>query len=99
VKIFQLFLEFILTFLELILFTKRLQNLFHELQILYLDCSCPNLSLVIFLKFWEFCKYFSGLEKFPGFFSNQSVESATPMKMAYYVILLMDPVEDRVGNL
>ena len=58
-RIFQLFLEFILNFLELILFIRRLQNPFHELQIFYLDCSCINLSLRIFLKFWKLFEYFS----------------------------------------
>jgi hypothetical protein len=50
-RIFRIFLEFILIFFELFLFIRRLQNLFHELQMLYLDCSCLNLSLGIFLEF------------------------------------------------
>jgi hypothetical protein len=50
-RIFRIFLEFILIFLELFLFIRRLENLFHELQMLYLDCSCLNLSLGIFLEF------------------------------------------------
>ena len=58
-RIFQPFLEFILFSPELILFTRRLSNLFHELQILYLGCSCLNLSLGIFLEFLEFPEYFS----------------------------------------
>ena len=61
-RIFQPFLEFILFSLELILFIRRLSNLFHELQIFYLDCSCLNLSLGIFLEFWEFSEYFSGIK-------------------------------------
>jgi hypothetical protein len=35
------------------------KNLFHEHQILYLDFSCLNLALGIFLEFLEFFKYFS----------------------------------------
>jgi hypothetical protein len=50
-RIFRIFLEFILIFLELFLFTRRLKNLFHEHQMLYLDFSCLNLSLGIFLEF------------------------------------------------
>jgi hypothetical protein len=57
-RIFRTFLEFILIFPKLNLFIRRLQNLFHELQMLYLDCSCLNLSLRIFLEFLEFSEYF-----------------------------------------
>jgi hypothetical protein len=60
-RIFQIFLEFILIFLKLFLFIRRLQNLFHELKILYLECSCPNVSLGILPEFWEFSGYFSCL--------------------------------------
>jgi hypothetical protein len=48
-RIFRIFLEFILIFLKLFLFIRRLYNIFLEHQILYLDCSCPNVSLGIFL--------------------------------------------------
>jgi hypothetical protein len=58
-RIFQLFLEFILTFLELFLFIGMLQNLFLDLQILYLGSSHPKSSLVIFLNFSELMEYFS----------------------------------------
>ena len=58
-RIFQPFLKFILFSLELILFIRRLSNLFHELQIFYLDCSCLNISLGSFLEFLEFHEYFS----------------------------------------
>jgi hypothetical protein len=57
-RIFRIFLEFILIFLELFLFIRRLYNLFHELQTLYLDSSCPNVSLGIFLEFLWFFEYF-----------------------------------------
>jgi hypothetical protein len=50
-RIFRIFLECILIFPELILFIRRLQNLFHELRILYLDCSCFNISMEVFLEF------------------------------------------------
>jgi hypothetical protein len=60
-RIFRIFLGFILIFLELFLFIRRLKNLFHELQMLYLDCSCLNLSLGIFLEFLCFFEYFSCL--------------------------------------
>jgi hypothetical protein len=58
-RIFWIFLQFILIFLELFLFIRRLYNLFHELQMLYLDCSCLNPALGIFLEFLEFLEYFS----------------------------------------
>jgi hypothetical protein len=57
-RIFRNFLESILDFPELILFIRRLYNLFHEFQILYLDCSCPNVSLGIFLEVLGFSEYF-----------------------------------------
>jgi hypothetical protein len=60
-RIFWIFLEFILIFLELFLFIRRLYNLFHELKTLYLDSSCPNVSLGIFLEFLGFSEYFSCL--------------------------------------
>jgi hypothetical protein len=50
-RIFQIFLGFILIFSELTLFIRRLKNLFHKLQILYLDCSCHNEPLGIFVEF------------------------------------------------
>jgi hypothetical protein len=43
----------------LFLFIRRLLNLFHELQTLYLDSSCPNVSLGIFLEFLGFFRIFS----------------------------------------
>jgi hypothetical protein len=58
-RIFRIFLELILIFLELFLIIRRLKNIFHELQIFYLDCSCLNLSIGIFLKFLWFFEYFS----------------------------------------
>jgi hypothetical protein len=60
-RIFRIFLGFILIFLELFLFIKRLYYLFHEHQKLYLDCSCLNLALGIFLKFLGFSEYFAWL--------------------------------------
>jgi hypothetical protein len=69
-RIFRIFLELILTFLELFLFIRRLKSLFHELQILYLDCSCPNLSVGYFLKLLEFSEYFSCLKKFSSLYWN-----------------------------
>jgi hypothetical protein len=48
-RIVRIFLGFILIFLELFLFIRRLYYLFRELQIFYLSCSCSNLSLGIFL--------------------------------------------------
>jgi hypothetical protein len=45
---FHLLLEFILFSLELFLFNRRLQNPFRELEILYLDGLCSNLSPRIF---------------------------------------------------
>jgi hypothetical protein len=50
-RIFRIFLECILIFLQLFLFIRRLYNRFHEHQMLYLDCSCLNLSLGFFLEF------------------------------------------------
>jgi hypothetical protein len=41
-RIFRLFLEFILTFLELFLFIGMLQNLFLDLQIVDLGSSYPK---------------------------------------------------------
>jgi hypothetical protein len=67
-RIFLIFLEFILIFLELFLFIRMLQNLFHELQMLYLDCSCLNRALGIFLKFLRFSDYFSCFKVFSGLF-------------------------------
>jgi hypothetical protein len=43
---------------ELFLLIKWLLNLFHELQTLYLDSSCPIVSLGIFLEFLGFSEYF-----------------------------------------
>jgi hypothetical protein len=57
-RIFRIFLEFIIIFPKLILFIRRLKNIFHDLQIFYLDCSCLNLSLGIFLKVWNFPSIF-----------------------------------------
>jgi hypothetical protein len=48
-------------FPEIILFVRRLQKLFHEHQILYLDCSSSNLPLGIFLELFGIFKYFSWL--------------------------------------
>jgi hypothetical protein len=47
---FRIFLEFILIFLELFYLLEGSKIFFHELQILYLDCSCPNEPLGIFLE-------------------------------------------------
>jgi hypothetical protein len=69
-RIFWIFLEFILIFLELFLFIRRLYNLFHELKTLYLDSSCPNVSLGIFLEFLGFSEYFSCLVSIFLEFSN-----------------------------
>jgi hypothetical protein len=55
-RIFQFFLEFILTFLDLFRFIGMLQNLFLDLQIFYLGSSHPKSSLVIFP---ELSEYFS----------------------------------------
>jgi hypothetical protein len=65
-RIFRIFLEFILIFLELFLFNRRLYNLFHELQTLYLDSSGPNVSLGIFREFLGFSDYFSCFKVFFG---------------------------------
>jgi hypothetical protein len=65
-RIFRNFLEFILIFLELFLFIRRLY--FHELQISYLDCSYFNLPLGIFLEFLElFRVFFVPLKQFLDF--------------------------------
>jgi hypothetical protein len=37
------------------------KNIFHKLQILYLDCSCSNLALGIFLEFLQFLSIFRAL--------------------------------------
>jgi hypothetical protein len=58
-RIFHLFMEFILTFLELFQFIGMLENLFLDLQIFYLGSSHPKSSLVIFLNFSELSEYFS----------------------------------------
>jgi hypothetical protein len=63
-RIFRIFLEFNLIFLELFLFIRNLENLFHVLQILYLHCSCSKLALGIFLEFLEFSEYFSCFKTF-----------------------------------
>jgi hypothetical protein len=57
-RIFRLFLEFILTFIKLFLFIGMLQNLFLELQVFYLGSSHPKSSLVIFLNFSKLLEYF-----------------------------------------
>jgi hypothetical protein len=59
-RIFRTFLEFILIFLELFLFIRMLENLFHEHQILYLDCSGFHLALEISWNFLGFLEYFCG---------------------------------------
>jgi hypothetical protein len=68
-RIFRIFLQFILIFLELFLFIRRLKH-----QILYLDCSCLNLSLGIFLKFLEFFSSifhaFKTISRFSGIVLN-----------------------------
>jgi hypothetical protein len=57
-RIFQIFLEFILIFPRAkSIYYKALKS-FYQLQTLYLDSSCPNVSLGIFLEFLGFSKYF-----------------------------------------
>jgi hypothetical protein len=53
-KVSELFCNLFSFSFELFPFIRRLLNLFHELQTLYLDSSCPNVSLGIFLEFLGF---------------------------------------------
>jgi hypothetical protein len=51
--------EFSRIFWNLFSFSVELLLFINEHQILYLDCSCLNLALGIFLEFLEFFEYFS----------------------------------------
>jgi hypothetical protein len=65
-RIFRIFLEFILIFLSYFYLLEGSKILFHEPQMLYLDCSYLNLPLGIFLDFYDFLSIFRALKHFKG---------------------------------